>query len=112
MATYGPAQLRVRWLDDDEPYDPGDMDHCEDHREPTRGCETCDAYSREVWHEVETWGVYGCVLETRAPACGCCGRTDWEHAASLWGIVGDADYHREVEAELMSEVQVPREDGR
>lgn len=102
--TYGPPELRVRWLDDDEPYDPGDTDHCEDHARFTAGCPTCERYCAEVDHYVETYGVLGCVIETRAPACGCCGRTDWEHATSLWSIVGDDDYHREIERELMEEV--------
>jgi hypothetical protein len=46
----------------------------------------------------------GCVVETRAPACACCGRTDWEVAESLWSIVGDDSYHREIERDLISEV--------
>lgn len=82
--TYGPPELRVRWVDDDEPYDPGDCD---------------DA---ETWRYVELYGVVGCVVEVRPPACGCCGRTDWQHAASLWSIVGDNDYHREIERELIA----------
>ena len=102
-ATYGPAELRIRWEPDTEPYDPGDTDHCEDHSAFTRGCETCERYSSEVWDYVQTWGVFGCIVETRAPACGCCGRTEWEHAASVWSIVGDDAYHREIEAELIAE---------
>lgn len=84
--TYGPAELRIRWVEDDEPYDPGDFD---------------DA---ETWHYVELYGVYGCIIETRAPTCGCCGRTEWQHAESLWSIVGDDDYHRTIERELVAEV--------
>lgn len=84
--TYGPPECRIQWLEDTEPYDPGDCD---------------DA---ETWEYVERCGVYGCVLETRGPACGCCGARVWEHAASLWSIVGDEDYHREIERELMAEV--------
>jgi hypothetical protein len=86
MTTLGPIELRIRWTEDPEPYDPGDCD---------------DA---ETWAYVDTYGVYGCVVETRAPACACCGRTEWEHGASLWGIVGDALYHAEVERDLMTEV--------
>jgi hypothetical protein len=47
--------------------------------------------------------VVGCVVETRGPACPCCSRKSWETAASLWSIVGDDAYHREIERELMSE---------
>jgi hypothetical protein len=83
--TYGPHELRITWQDDTEPYDPGDCD---------------DA---ETWRYVELYGVAGCVVETRAPACACCGRKSWEVAASLWSIVGDADYHREIERELIAE---------
>lgn len=82
--TYGPAELRVTWHEDAEPYDPGDFD---------------DA---ETWRYVELYGVYGCIVELRPAACGCRGRTDWEHAADLWSIVGDADYHREIERELIA----------
>lgn len=83
--TYGPTELRISWREDPEPYDPGDCD---------------DA---ETWAYVDLYGVYGCVVELRAPACGCCGRTAWEPAASLWSIVGDADYHRSIERELIAE---------
>jgi hypothetical protein len=82
----GPLELRVRWLDDDAPYDPGDCD------------------TAETWDYVARYGVYGCVVETRKPACPCCGAKTWENAASLWSIVGDADYHREIERELIAEV--------
>ena len=87
-ATYGPSELRVRWIADDEPYDPGDYDPADE---------------AAIWAYVETHGVYGCVVETRAPACACCGLTEWQHAASLWSIVGDDAYHREVEADLVAE---------
>lgn len=83
--TYGPAELRVTWHADDEPYDWGDID-------PTP----------EDYAYLELYGVCGCVVELRPPACGCCGRTDWEYAADLWSIVGDADYHREIERELIA----------
>jgi hypothetical protein len=85
-AIYGPVELRVRWEEDPEPYDVGDA---EDHIETA--------------HYVETYGVCGCVVEVRRPACACCGFKQWAHAVSLWSIVGDADYHREVERELISE---------
>lgn len=85
--TAGPVELRIQWLEDTEPYDPGDFD---------------DA---ETWEYVERFGVYGCVVETRPPACACCGAKTWEHAASLWSIVGDADYHREIERDLMAEAR-------
>lgn len=102
--TYGPAELRIRWVEDDEPYDPGDLDHCEDHLYATPGCATCERYSAEIVRQVGTWGVFGCIVETRAPTCACCGRTAWEVAESLWGIVGDDAYHREIERDLMMEV--------
>lgn len=85
--TIGPAELRIRWEHDDEPYDWGDI-------EPTA----------EDWAYLETYGVAGCIVEIRPPACACCGRTDWEHAVSLWSIVGDAAYHRHIERELIAEV--------
>lgn len=103
MTTYGPPECRVRWEYDDMPYDPGDTDHCEAHSEYTRGCEVCERYSREVWDYVDRFGVYGCIVELRAPACAYCGHKEWEVADSLWGIVGDGDYHREVERELVAE---------
>jgi hypothetical protein len=85
--TLGPVEARIRWMEDDEPYDWGDI-------EPTA----------EDWGYLETYGVMGCVVEIRRPACGCCGRTDWEVAESLWSIVGDESYHREIERELLAEV--------
>jgi hypothetical protein len=88
--TYGPPELRIRWEPDPEPYDIGDIDNAEDRE-------------AEVWAYVDLHGVYGCTVELRRPACACCGRTDWEIGASLWGIVGDDGYHREIERELMAE---------
>jgi hypothetical protein len=85
--TYGPVELRIRWMEDDEQYDWGDI-------EPTQ----------EDWNYLDQFGVMGCVLQTREPACACCGRTQWEVAESLWSIVGDDSYHREIERELMAEV--------
>lgn len=88
--TLGPVELRIRWVPDDE--------------EPQHGFDDDDEMAKDFWSAVELYGVYGCVIETRAPACGCCGRTGWEHAESLWSIIGDADYHREIERDLMMEV--------
>jgi hypothetical protein len=87
--TYGPVEARVRWEADDVPYDWGDIDPTPDERE-----------------DVEIEGVWGCVVEVRRPACGCCGRADWEHGASLWGVTspGDGCYYREVERDLLLEV--------
>lgn len=87
MLTYGPIEARVKWVVDEEPYDVGDAEDRED-----------------AARYVETYGVFGCVIETRKPVCACCGVAVWEHGASLWSIVGDADYHREIERELMAEV--------
>ena len=84
--TYGPAEARILWVEDQEAPDPGDCD---------------DA---AFWQSVQDFGVFGCVVETRAPTCACCGVKQWEHAASLWGIIGDADYHCEIERELLTEV--------
>jgi hypothetical protein len=85
--THGPVEARVRWEIDDAPYDWGDID-------PTA----------DDWHYLEVHGVWGCIVEIRPPACACCGRTDWQHGASLWGIVGDESYHREIERDLIAEV--------
>lgn len=86
MRVYGPSELRITWRDDPEPYDPGDFD---------------DA---ETWEYVDRFGVLGCVVETRRPWCPCCDhKPTWEVAASLWSIVGDADYHALIERELMAE---------
>ena len=87
--TYGPVEARVRWEPDLEPYDWGDINPTPDEREA-------------VEHE----GVWGCVVEVRPPACGCCGRTAWEHAASVWGVTspGDASYYREIESDLLLEI--------
>jgi hypothetical protein len=82
----GPHELRILWEPDPEPYDPGDIP------------------LEDVQPYIDMFGVDGCVIETRGPACPNCGRKSWEHAASLWGIVGDADYHRTIESELMAEV--------
>lgn len=84
--TLGPVEARIKWLEDEEPYEIGDA---EDPIDAQRYVETC--------------GVLGCVVETRKPVCGCCGVSSWEHAASLWSIVGDADFHRVVESELLDE---------
>lgn len=85
--TYGPAELRLTWRPDDEPLELGDIPW-------------------EDWEPyVEAHGIYGCTVELRRPVCACCGRKDWEHAASLWGIVGDDAYHREIERELISEAR-------
>jgi hypothetical protein len=86
-ATYGPVELRITWQPDSEPYQLGDAE---------------DAELTE--HYIDLYGVQGCVVETRAPACACCGLTQWEHAASLWSIVGDENYMREIERDLISEV--------
>lgn len=90
MTTYGPPEMRVRWEPDDVPFDWGDIDPSDDERE-----------------DVDVEGVWGCIVELRPPACGCCGRTSWEHAASLWGVTSpsDASYYGQVETELMSEVR-------
>ena len=87
-ATYGPVQMRVTWHPDLEPYDWGDIDPTLDER-----------------RAVEREGVWGCVVEIRPPACGCCGRTDWEHGSSLWGVTspGDPSYYREIERECMAD---------
>jgi hypothetical protein len=90
VTTYGPPELRVEWVIDKEPYDPGDVDEAD-----------AEAFYAELNRLLELYGVYGCVIETRAPACGCCGAKAWEHAASLWSIVGDADYH--LERDLIAE---------
>jgi hypothetical protein len=83
--VYGPPELRIKWEPDPEPLEPGDI-------------------PLEEWAPyVDRYGIDGCVVELRAPACPCCGRTSWEHAASLWGIVGDRDYHREIERDLILE---------
>jgi hypothetical protein len=87
IQTIGPAELRIQWLEDLEPYEMGDAED-----------------AAETARYLDLYGVMGCVVETRRPACACCGVKQWEHAASLWSIVGDADYHREIERELMSEV--------
>lgn len=87
--TIGPPEARITWHTDDEPYDWGDIDPSDDEREA-----------------VEDEGVYGCVLETRGPACACCGvRMSWHHAASVWGVTspGDPSYYHTIEAELMIE---------
>lgn len=89
MATYGPPEARARWEEDLEPYDWGDIAPTEAERDAVNG-----------------EGVYGCIVELRAPACGCCGRTGWEYVASVWGVTspGDDSYYREVAADLMLEV--------
>lgn len=86
VTVYGPIEARVRWIEDEIAPDPGDVD------------------PREFFRYAEMFGVYGCVVETRRPACPCCGLKEWEHAESLWSIIGDADYHREIERELLDEV--------
>lgn len=83
--TYGPTELRVRWEPDSEPIECGDIPEA------------------EMYAAAEQWGVYGCIVELRPPACGCCGRTDWEHGASVWSVIGDADYRAEVEADMIAE---------
>jgi hypothetical protein len=87
MKTYGPMELRIKWMMDETPYDYGDAED-----------------QGETDHYIDLYGVMGCVLETRPPACACCGLKDWTHATSLWSIVGDDDYHRTIERELMAEV--------
>lgn len=54
----------------------------------------------DEWLEsVERFGLLGCVVEVWDPSPG----KGWTHAASLWSIVGDDNYHRVVEAELADE---------
>lgn len=89
MKTYGPVQLRVGWITDEEAPDPGDGTAAE---------------IAEFWRYVELYGVWGCIVETRAPACGCCGQTEWEQVASLWGVVGDREYCAGIERELIADV--------
>lgn len=106
--TEGPIELRIRW-EPDEPYDPGDALKCDRHfdhrsRYGPADCADCAERAAEVWSYVERWGVYGCIVQVRPPACACCGRTGWETAESLWGIVGDEAYCRSIERDLMAEV--------
>ena len=84
---YGPVQARVRWEYDSEPLEMGDI-------------------PAEDWEPyVDAYGVMGCIVEARPPACPCCEREpDWQHVTSLWNIVGDDAYHREVERDLFAEV--------
>lgn len=89
--VYGPAELRITWQSDEE--------------EPLHDDTLGEEYMREFWRAVEIYGVYGCTVEIRKPVCPCCGRKEWEHAASLWGIIGDDEYHREIEKDLMSEAR-------
>jgi hypothetical protein len=86
--TIGPVECRVRWEPDDHPFDWGDIDPSPDER-----------------RAVEREGVWGCIVEIRRPACACCGRTDWEHGSSLWGVTApyDTSYYRTVERECMGE---------
>lgn len=85
--THGPAELRIRWEEDWEPYDLGDAE-----------------VPGETQRYIDMYGVCGCIIETRAPSCACCGHTSWKVAQSLWSIVGDDAYHREIERELIAEV--------
>lgn len=85
--TAGPVEARVRWEIDDQPYDWGDI-------EPTA----------DDWDTLERLGVLGCIVEIRRPACACCGIKRWEVAESLWSIVGNDAYHREIERDLFAEI--------
>lgn len=82
---YGPLAVRVRWVPDDEPIECGDIPEA------------------EMYAYAERYGVYGVIVETRAPACPCCGHVAWIEAASLWSIIGDDAYHREIEREMIRE---------
>jgi hypothetical protein len=86
--TYGPPEARVRWEPDDHPFDWGDIEPTDSERE-----------------DVDLEGVWGCVVELRPPACACCGRKDWQHGSSLWGVTspGDDSYYRTVELDVMAE---------
>lgn len=75
--------LRFRWVDDDEPYDYGDLPP--------------DQMGTAV-KAVEKYGNMGCILERR---CGGCG--EWHQVDSLWGIVGDDSYREDVEANMLAE---------
>lgn len=130
-----PEDVRVRWVVDDEPYDPGDTDHCEAHKSSEEDCEECTERRTEIERSVDLYGVLGCIVErherrarldvslnatedpkTYAEAMAIlneCGDLDtrpvnvvelWEQTESLWGIVGDDDYRREVEKDLLSEL--------
>lgn len=90
LVAYGPIEARVRWVEDTESPDPGDCD------------------PDEFFASAEQYGVFGCVIETRGPACPCCGAHEWQPAESLWSIIGPDDYHREVERELLAEVAATR----
>lgn len=85
IAVYGPPEARISWHEDSEPIECGDIPEA------------------EMYALAQQYGVYGCVVELRPPACPCCGAKSWEHVASLWGIIGDADYHRHIERELTDE---------
>jgi hypothetical protein len=88
--VHGPVQARVRWEPDNEPYDWGDIGP------------TSEDYDYLEMHPPE-----GCIVEIRRPALlhPDAPAPQWEHAASLWSIVGDDAYHREVERELIAEVE-------
>lgn len=66
--------VRFRWLEDDD--------------EPEYG----DIPPAQMDEEIRQHGHMGCIMERQ---CSCCGL--WVEVDSLWGIVGDEDYHREVE---------------
>lgn len=58
------------------------------------------------------WEALGCIAEVPR-ACPHCGNTlegEWDHAASLWGIVveagGEDSYQREVEVDLADEAGI------
>lgn len=81
LGVHGPAELRITWEPDPEPYELGDA---EDPAETVR--------------HIETYGVFGCIVEMRRPAC-----QSWEPVASLWGVVGNDEYWRAIEHELLKE---------
>lgn len=72
--------VRFRWLEDDESPEYGDIPPA------------------EMDEEIRQHGHMGCIMERQ---CSCCGL--WVEVASLWGIVGDEDYHREVERNFLRE---------
>jgi hypothetical protein len=93
-AAVDDGTARVRWEDDDD----FDAFYASTVISPD------DAEQREIDEEIarqaEIYGALGCVIETRSPVCETCGRGgEWEVRSSVWGVVGDDDYRRVVEAE-------------
>lgn len=93
------GRARVRWEVDDD-FDPfhisrvlGADEDSEQH-----------AIDTEIAKQAEKYGAFGCILEMRSPVCEHCGHGGhWEHKASVWGVIGDGDYRRTVEAGLAAE---------